>query len=90
MRIFRHAELQLVLNLSLTSGWIVFFFRVKREKWEGDEGKPGKRLSQDLIVSKKLHDTEYWNLEPKRSLTPKHNKIVGFMKCILESENTKL
>lgn len=46
-----------------------------------------KNPSQKLIVFKKLHDIENWNLELKCHLAPKYNKIVNAIKCILERVN---
>lgn len=46
-----------------------------------------KNPSQKLIVSKKLHDIENWNLEVKCHLAPNYNKIVNSIKCILERVN---
>lgn len=54
---------------------------------KGNKGKAGRKPSQKLIVFRKLHGTENWNLELKYRLTPKYNKIVNFIKCILERVN---
>lgn len=51
------------------------------------KGKLGNKPSQKLMLFKKLHDIENWKMELKLHLTLKYNKIVHFIKCVLERVN---
>lgn len=63
-----------------------FSFLKHRKKWKEDEGKSGKKIPKAKVF-KKLHDIENWNMQPKCHLALMYNKIVHFIKCVLERVN---